>query len=245
MDRSFFADPAVVTAARQFVCVRLATYEEPTEVKYLSRLIPSRSGQLENSGYCIFAPDGETKLARPGRGPRFSFSNSSELAESMEKWTKDYPAKSQEHTLPKITNVKLAITIAAADSLPLVVLQNAKLETLLNKLAWEDDFRGRFLFVIAKDADDLTVIKGARASDAMAVVQSETFGRTAEVLSRSGDSEAAMRDALNAALKTFTKEYKQQRTHTQAGRVEGVFYEPPTPVTDPMEVQARERNRKK
>ena len=49
MDRSYLSDREIVQAAREFVCVRLATYEDKAEGKFLESIFRGRSGELELS----------------------------------------------------------------------------------------------------------------------------------------------------------------------------------------------------
>ena len=64
MDRSFLSDKGIIRASRGFVCARLATYENKEEAEYLGRIFRGRSGQLENTVFCIMSPDGKDRLVR-------------------------------------------------------------------------------------------------------------------------------------------------------------------------------------
>src|SRR5262245_31890428 len=89
MDRSFLSDASVVAASREWVCVRLLTYENAAEAEMLTSLFVGRSGQLENTTFALLAPDGKTKLSRAGRSPDFAFrggpgeSPAAEMASAM------------------------------------------------------------------------------------------------------------------------------------------------------------------
>ena len=72
MDRSFLSDVSVVEASRDFVCVRMATYENATEAEFLATIFRGRTGQLENTVFTILAPDGKTQLTRSGRSPEMA-----------------------------------------------------------------------------------------------------------------------------------------------------------------------------
>jgi hypothetical protein len=82
MDRSFLFQPQVDAASRNFVCVRLATYEDETEAAFLKAFTSTKSGQLENSVFGILAPDGQQKLIRSGRGPKHAFAGPAEMADT-------------------------------------------------------------------------------------------------------------------------------------------------------------------
>ena len=89
MDRSFLSDERVVTASRDFVCIRLATYEDAQEAKFLKSVFVGRSGDLENTVFAILSPDAQRNLVR-GRGPFFAFRDAKEMAKEMQKISAEY-----------------------------------------------------------------------------------------------------------------------------------------------------------
>src|SRR6476660_4952834 len=91
MDRSFLSKPQVVAASRQFVCVRLATYEDPTEASWLKDFTRTGSGQLENTVFGILAPDGVKKLVRSSRGVDHLYSGPDQFAEALNTIAAKYP----------------------------------------------------------------------------------------------------------------------------------------------------------
>jgi len=60
-----------VVLSRDWVCVRLASYENEQESEYLKKLYRGRTGELNNTTFALVAPDGKTLLASAGRGPEF------------------------------------------------------------------------------------------------------------------------------------------------------------------------------
>lgn len=56
MDRSFLFQPQVIPALRNFIRVRLATYEDETEAASLKAFTSTKSGELENNVLGIMAP---------------------------------------------------------------------------------------------------------------------------------------------------------------------------------------------
>jgi hypothetical protein len=125
MDRSFLADANVIGVSRQFVCIRLATYEDAEEAKFLKNIFSGRSGELDNTVFALLAPDGKTQLCRPGRSPNFAFRNPAEMASRMVEISGEYPGNDEGGTdvltLPAMKNFRLALNVAACDGLPLVV----------------------------------------------------------------------------------------------------------------------------
>ena len=73
MDGSFLSDDQVVVASREYVCIRLATYEDEREAEFLRRVFTGRSAALENTVFAILSADGTKPLVRSGRGPFFAF----------------------------------------------------------------------------------------------------------------------------------------------------------------------------
>jgi hypothetical protein len=251
MDRSFLSDQAVVIASRQFVCARLATYEDSEESKLLKDLVPTRSGELENSVFAILAPDGVTKLVRPGRSMRMGYRDAQAFARALDGIASKYPGKPAipSRSLPLAASVPLALTVAAADSLPLVILPkdaDPAMVDAITRLAWTPELVGRLQYASTKDPRDLQPVKGLPPGSAqdILVVTPDEFAQGGEVRAT---LKAGQPDSWEALLRTVvarhTVQVKSMRDHLPEGKRKGVFYEPANPVTDPMELRARERNR--
>jgi hypothetical protein len=255
MDRSFLSQPEVIAASRRFVCVRLMTYENAEEGRFLKSLVRTGSGELENSVFAILAADGQTPLARPARSPRQTFGTAERMAAGMTRIADEVPGRpvSESPALPTVTNVRLAVDVAACDNLPLVVVfapdvvARRELEDRIRPLAWGKRFLGRFTYVSAGSAEELASVTGAKPEAGVLVVQSERFGRSSKVLKQVSASATPDELAwcLTDSLARFQGEAKSFGTHVRDGHQTGVFWETKIPVTDPMELQARERGRKK
>src|SRR5271156_4216622 len=107
MDRSFLSKPAVIAASRQFVNIRLTTYENATEAKFLKTICPTGSGQLENTVFAILAPDGKRQLTRASRSPREAFDDAADMARAMNRIAAWYRPKNAGSVpdLPTVANV--------------------------------------------------------------------------------------------------------------------------------------------
>lgn len=252
MDRSFLSQPEVIAASRNFVCIRLATYEDPRESELLRTLFIGRSGDVENTTFAILSPDGTQRLTRPHRTTDNVFRNAGQMADAMSRIGGDYETarKEERPQLPTVANVRLAVNVAACDNQPLVVLcerdphKLRELEERVRELAWSDEFLGRLLYVVTGDSHDLESIDGVQHGNALFVVQSEEYGRTGTVLAQC-DSEASfsqLAGTLRSALGLHERVTKSER-HVHEGHRAGIFWTPATPVTDMMEQQARERGR--
>jgi hypothetical protein len=252
MDRSFLSQPQVIAASRDFVCVRLATYEDPTEARFLKEFTRTGSGELENTVFGIVAPDGVKKLIRSSRGVDHVFSGPTAMAEAMAKIAAKYPNTTKPASLPLVASVKLAVNVAAADNQPLVLIvgkdaaARKPLTAKLEPLAWNDELIGRFVFAAGASAD-LASIEGTKPDAGLLIVAPERFGRSAKVLA-SLPAEATsveITQSLRTVVATFQRSDKTFQNHVRAGHQQGIFWETAVPVTDPMELDARARGKKK
>jgi len=250
MDRSFLSAAGVVKASRSFVCVRLATYENKAEAALLKSLVRTRSGELENSVFALLAPDGKTPLARAGRGPHSVASTAARLAAAMNDVAEDNPGKADLAALPLVANLKLAINVAACDNLPLVVLSaptaetREALEAAAAKLAWRPGVVGKYIWASCDEAE----LKGvAGAKPGLTVVQPARYGTSGKALAHApaDAGDAKLLAALDAGRKAHAPDVGDSWLHIREGHREGIFWEPPLPVTDPMEKDARQRGKGK
>jgi hypothetical protein len=252
MDRSFLSQPQVVAASRDFVCVRLATYESAEEADFLASLAPTGSGQLENTVFAILSPDGKQKLVRASRSARQTFGDADRMAKSMRQVAALYPHKGSREVelpaLPLVSNLRLAVDIAASDNQPLVILAaedrtaRARLAGMLQRLAWSEKFLGRFVYAEAS-RKDLSTIGGARLEDSLLIVEPDRFGLKGSLLKQVAATAPA--EELASCLETGASLHRKDSDgfgrHAREGHQKGIFWETAIPVTDPMERQARER----
>lgn len=251
MDRSFLSQPAVVAASRQFVCVRLATYEDPVEAKFVKGLVRTGSGELENTAFCLLSPDGAKKLTRSGREIRHIYGDPDTMAADMNRLAGTFTPKAAPAGLPTVANAKLALDVAAADGLPLVVAvgkdKSARARTVnqLARLAWADEFVGKFIYAEATPRE-LLPVGGLTVDAGVVVVDPDGFGLKGTVLREVGIDATA--DGIAAALRAAAAEFKPPeksfQSHVREGHRQGVYWDPPVPVTDSMENAARERGRR-
>jgi hypothetical protein len=253
MDRSFLSRREVIDASRQLVCIRLATYEDPAEAVLLKNLVRTGSGELENTAFCLLAPDGRTRIARSARGIGEVFGTAKLFAVGLSQAADRYPAKpaTDGAPLPLVKTVPLALNVAAADNQPLIVLagsdgvMRSAAEGRVAALAWSAEFVGRFVYTSTGASDDLLTIRGDKRHGELLLVQPEKFGRSGVVLSHcplNGNTETLTK-CLREGLEHFKNDDKSFATHVREGHRQRVFWETPVPVTDPHELQARQRGR--
>src|SRR3954466_11005638 len=113
MDRSFLSQAEVIAAARAFVCVRLATYEDRDENDFLKTFHVTRSGEVENTVFTILSPDGKKQLAHASRGAGQTFGDAPRMAATMKAISATSGATPwTDAALPAVANVRLAVNIA-------------------------------------------------------------------------------------------------------------------------------------
>src|SRR5262245_38600701 len=251
MDRSFLSRPEVIAASRDFVCVRLATYEDPDEARFLKGLLRTRSGEVENSVFCLLAPDGKSKLIRAARGAEQVYADAAAMAADMKRVAGQFTPKATPTALPLVAGTGLGLGVAAADGLPLVVIlgedaaARQRLAEVVAKLAWFDEFIGRFVYAEGT-AKELTGVSDVALDARVAVIAPDRFGLKGTVLRQvvADASAEKLAGALRAAATEYKSPAKSFRTHVQEGQRLGVYWETRVPVTDPMEYAARERGRR-
>src|SRR5258708_1264239 len=152
MDRSFLSRQEVIAASRAFVCIRLLTYEDPGEAKFLQSLAHTGSGQVENTIVCMISPDCRQRLSWTARSFRELYRSSTEMAAGLREVAAKYPEAKVPSALPEVASVRLAINVAASDGRPLVVIAGKsrdRVRELLERTAWSEPFIGRFVYAEA------------------------------------------------------------------------------------------------
>ncbi len=256
MDRSFLSDKDVIAASRKFVCVRLATYENAEENQVLKRMF-APGGVLQNTVFAILAPNGRTHLVRSGRSPVWAFGGNrgpgihtqpvsaiKNMAQTMQAIARKYPGKApaaQESVpLPYLSDVRLALNVAAADRQPLVAVyspdsdQRRRMEQTLSPIVWSGQFIGTAQYVAAQNKTEFKSIKGYTNQTGFVIIQPGTFGLTGKVIGViPADTPAAQRQSqLASALARHTPSRLSYNQHRQAGVQAGARWQSKTPVTD-------------
>ena len=226
----------MVTASRNFVCVRPKSFEDMDESELLLSLFKGRNGRLENTVFTVLDSAGEGKLLRSGRSPKWISSDADEFAETLEDLAKEHITKSKAkpRTLPVIKDLRLAMNVAACDSMPLVVAvgknekEAKKLRELLAPLAWSDEFVGRFRWVSLSDTEGLKEHEGMPKEPGLYVVQPDAYGVSCELLAeaKSAGKSKALQAALREGLDAFDPPGVRRRgLHVREGERKGYSWE--------------------
>jgi hypothetical protein len=248
MDRSFLSDARVIAASRNFVCVRLSTYESEEEARVLRTFFVGPSGQLENTVFAIVAPDGRTPLVRSGRSPAWAFRSADAMARGLDDIARGYLGpSSQGHPavggeMPYVKDLRLALDVAACDHLPLVVLYAptssamAALERRALAVVWSPQAIGRAVYARALRAADLRPLGAAPRGACLLVVRPGRFGLDGVVTATLGENDLIR---LPGALASASGggDYARIFEHIQEGRQAGARWQTAIPVTDPGELR--------
>ncbi len=228
----------MIEASRAFVCVRPLTYESKEEAPFLESLFRTRNGELENTVFILLGPDGKKRLSNSGRTPDMVFGDAQsggieEMVETMRDVASRYKGgQSGELGLPVVKDLRRALDCAACDDLPLVVVVDEALSKRVARLAWSEEFIGRFTYVQAALGD---AIDGADEGAGVVVVEPDAYGLKGLALAqeKASASDEELGEALREGLSRHKPTEKNQRSHVREGERRGIDWESEVPVTDP------------
>ena len=253
MDRSFLSQPEVIAAAKKFVCIRLTSYEDETEKKFVSKIV---NGEPANTAFAMLTPEGERALRGrgPGRGPRDLYKDAADMAKGMDELAEKYPAKKAEGApaLPVTLNAKVGLAVAAGDLQPLVVVladsakRREELEAEVAALAWGKAFAGRLTYATASSVKDIPKLEKLTIKEGVLLLEPDIFGAGGKVVKEVPGDEVAkqLADAMRETLKAHVRTEKTRRQLSELGLKEGIFYETGIPVSGKGEAADRERYKK-
>lgn len=253
MDRSFLSQPEVIAAAKKFVGIRLTSYEDETEKKFVSKIV---NGEPANTAFAMLTPEGERALRGrgPGRGPRDLYKDAAEMAKGMDELARKYPPRKAEGTpaLPVTLNAKVGLAVAAGDLQPLVVVladsarRRDELEARVAALAWDGEFSGRLTYATAASAKDIPHVDKLTIKEGVLLIEPDIFGAGGKVVKElSGDEWGPqLATAMRETLKSHVRTEKNRRTLAAMGLKQGIYYETGIPVSGKGEAADRERYRK-
>lgn len=236
MSNRAFGDTDFIDASRQFVCVRPDSYEDAETQQKIRELL---GGTMQNTAFCLFAPDGNKQLSRSGRG----LTSDVRGAQGLDIFALQYPTKGDpsEAITPDFNSFRMSLNVASADTRVLVVVvapkeQMDKAEKSMRAVAWHDDIVGRFHFDFETDASQLTkpLSLDSVAQPGIYVISPGTFGVDGKVISQlpldSSDQErvAALKNANEQFAKTA--ERKVYASHVSAGHSAGYFFDMAMPM---------------
>jgi phosphatidylethanolamine-binding protein (PEBP) family uncharacterized protein len=253
MDRSFLSHTVVITAAKKFVCIRLTSYEDETEKKFVSKLV---NGEVANTAFAILAPDGTRAVSGrgPGRGPRDLYKDAEDMAKGMDTLAEKYTPKKVDGVpaLPIALSAKVGLAVAAGDLQPLIVVvakeakEQANLEKKVAELAWSKEFAGHFTYAFAESVKDIPKLKGKTTAEGVLLIEPDIFGSGGKVVKEISTENVTQQlsGAMRETLKAHVQTTKNRRELAELGLKEGIFYETGIPVSGKGEATDRERYKK-
>ncbi len=235
MDRSFLSDTEVIAASRDFVCVRLATFENAAENDFTQSLYRTRRNRQVNTVFTILAPDGKTALLTPGRSVSHTLGSEDpqKLVAAMKRIADRYKTKGGSRTppIPYGIDLRRALNIASCDLQPLVVVvagseaKRKAIEKTLTPLAWSPKYVGVFAYATA-EPDELKALAGAKRAEGVLVVHADRYGLTGKVVaSATGTSASTLKAALKKGLDVFKPAAKDSIQHIREARRRGIEWE--------------------
>jgi len=241
-----FAQKEFIEASREFVCVRLESYESEEHQKMVRSFL---NGRFENTAFCLLAPDGETRLSgtgrspaqglRQGRGNRGRGAGHEGVVEAMEKVSGNYRPKGayEGAVLQDFHSFRQGLNVASGDQRLLLYVvapedDREKLRTSLRPLMSDGEIVGKFHADFAENEPDAKwreVVKGERGKTGFFVIKADTFGQTGNVMEElplESDLEE-LKSALLRANTSFARTEKRKiyREHVAEGRRERVYFE--------------------
>jgi len=241
MDRSYLSDKAVVEASRDFVCVRLITFENSDEAKLMKRLMRGRD--LVNTAFTILDPTGQKPLIAPARSPRWAYDSGAEMARGMQRIHERFPGKKKVDAadlgMPLLEDVRIAMNVTECDAQQLVIVRGDDKHTRrmlddLQDLCWSDDVIGRFLYAKADAQTDWGAIDGSEQAPAsgLLVVQTDTYGLTGRVVASTSAKvgKAQLKKLLLEAAAAFEPKSVDTRKLRREGRRKGLEWQTEVPV---------------
>ncbi|MBT8043899.1 MAG: hypothetical protein KJO79_03015 [Verrucomicrobiae bacterium] len=238
-----FATEEFIAASRKFVCVRLESFESKQHQEMVRELL---NGRFENTAFCILAPDGKTRLSRPGRSPQMGFGlgrggdpdKNQATIQRMEQIAKDYPANTNYTgaVVPDFHSFKQALNIASGDQRLLVFTVAAKryrdsLRKTIQKVANHPDAIGRYHYDFADtpDAQWSKKVDGDKNRTGIFIIRANEFGQDGKVVAELPLNSSAQKilRVLTKANSDFaaTEKRKVYSEHIRKGRRQGIEYQ--------------------
>ena len=256
MDRSYLSDENVVEASRDFVCIRLVTFEDEAEAEFL-KTIYTDHGMLKNTVFGILSPDGKEKLTKTGRGPFFEYRGARDMARGMKKIAEKYGVKPSvvfsDTVLPFCKSLRLGLNVAAAEGRPLVVVSGkdqSEVDRISDGLVdkvWSEPLAGQFVYAAVTDAEDFDAFENLEPFTGTAIILPGQFGITGKTMAQF-ESDADP-DVIENKMQEITKEFLSNsldhRTHVNLGIDMDVDWQSEIPSTDDEANAAKRRARGK
>jgi hypothetical protein len=231
-----FASKEFIDASREFVCVRIDSYESEAHQKQVRSFL---NGRFENSVFCILAPDGKEWLSNAARGPQMVLGRRSST-EQMAQYAFWFPAvaDADEAIVQDFYTFRQALNVASADQRILILVhappeRENDLRESLRAVANDQGIVGRFHFDFDQNSEWKQSVEGDSGEHGIVLINPGEFGMTGKVMKHLplDTGNADIISALAEANQQFaeTTEKKVYSKHVAKGHSEGIYFEGAVP----------------
>ena len=247
IDNGWLLQDEVVAASRDFVCIRLTSYESAEEAAFVTKL----QGNPVNTVFAVLTPDAQPAIAMKGlgRGPGELFSDPADMVKRMGEIAKKFPSRKTdgEPALPVTLDARLGLAVASADLQPLALViapdakERAALEAKVATLAWSKDLRGRFAYASAESLKGLELIGASAMTSGVLLLEPDMFGVEGRVVTEiaAADVDRKLDAAMRDALAKYVRMAKSRERLKRLALAQGVFFETGIPVSGKKEAEDR------
>ena len=261
IDNGWLLKDEVVAASRDFVCIRLTSYESAEEAAFVTKL----QGNPVNTVFAILTPDALPALAMKGlgRGPGELFADTADMVKQMGEVAAKYAVgvaatkADGQPALPITLDARLGLAVASADLQPLALViapdekTRAALEAKLAVLAWSNDLRGRFTYASADSLGGLKLdgldtlksdaFKSGAFKSGVLLIEPDVFGVEGKIVSAidANDIDKMLSDAMHAASAKHVRAAKSREQLKRLALANGIFFETGIPVSGKKEAEDR------
>ena len=231
-----FASKEYIDISRDFVCVRIDSYESEAHQKWVRNFL---NGRFENSVFCVLTPDGREWVTSADRGPQMVLGHRDPVG-SMERILLEFSAKedSSNAVVQDFHSFRQALNVAAADQRVLMLVnapaeKEKELRESLRAVANDERIVGRFHIDFDQGDDWKKSIDGTKPEHGIVLINPGEFGQSGKVMKQVSLDASA--DELVAALTTAngkfasSTEKKVYSEHVAKGRAKGVYFESAVP----------------
>ena len=256
IDNGWLLKDEVVAASRDFVCIRLTSYESAEEAAFVTKL----QGNPVNTVFAILTPDALPALAMKGlgRGPGELFADTADMVKQMGEVAAKYAVgvaatkADGQPALPITLDARLGLAVASADLQPLALViapdekTRAALEAKLAVLAWSNDLRGRFTYASADSLAGLKLdghdaFKSGAFKSGVLLIEPDVFGVEGKIVSAidATNVDKMLSDAMHAVSAKHVRAAKSREQLKRLALANGIFFETGIPVSGKKEAEDR------
>lgn len=238
-----FAKKEFVELSRDFVCVRLETYESEAHQAHVRELL---GGKMVNTAFVLLAPDGKTALSRAGRSPSKSVtdrrwkkkgSDIDVVLTALKEVASGFPAQGDdmEALVPDFASFGQALNVSSAEQRLLVFTvalqaQREGARESLRAVVNDSEIRGRFHYDTAQnsDANWAEVIENAPAKTGHFIIHPGQFGLKGAVVAHLplGAGPKELKETMLEAKRIHQEKEqpKHYREHLAEAREHGISF---------------------